>query len=59
MGLLVYMHVSMYKQTLSVQKIERKALVFRIVKLIISLHTGTQVTECNYLIYIISIVSNV
>lgn len=41
------MHVSMYKQTLSVQKIERfKALVFRIVKLIISLHTGTQVTEC-------------
>lgn len=54
------MHVSMYKQTLSVQKIERfKALVFRIVKLIISLHTGTQVTECNYLIYIISIVSNV
>lgn len=42
----MYMHVSMYKQTLSVQKIERKALVFRIVKLIISLHTGTQVTEC-------------
>lgn len=47
MGLLVYMHVSMYKQTLSVQKIERfKALVFRIVKLILSLHTGTHVTEC-------------
>lgn len=41
MGLLVSMYVSMYKQTLSVQKIERfKALVFRIVKLIISLHTG-------------------
>lgn len=41
------MLVYMYKQTLSVQKIERfKALVFRIVKLILSLHTGTHVTEC-------------